>query len=57
MHLTRGDSRAQRPDLHHVRRALMGEHQAGSPVLRPPLSGHSREVHEWGQVIKASMAQ
>jgi hypothetical protein len=35
---------------------FMVEHQAGMPVLMPPLRGHSRDVQECGPVIKASMA-
>jgi transposase len=57
MPITRGDSRDPRPDLNHVMLEVMVEHQAGIPVLRQPLSGHSRDVQEFGPVIKASMAQ
>jgi transposase len=56
MHITRGYSRDHRPDLNQVRLELMVEHQAGLPVLMPPLSGNSRDVQEFGHVIKASMA-
>jgi len=57
MHITRGDSRDHRPDLTHVRRELMVEHQAGMPVLMPPLSGHSRDAHACGQMVKDHLAQ
>jgi transposase len=56
MHITCGYSRDHRPDLHQVMLEFMVEHQAGIPVLMPPLSGHSRDVQECGPVIKASMA-
>lgn len=52
MHITRGYSRDHRPDLNQVMRELMGEHQAGMPVLMPPLSGNSRDVTAFGPVIK-----
>ena len=57
MHITRGDSRDHRPDLNHVLLELMVEHQAGSPVLMPPLSGNSSDAHAFGQVVKDPMAQ
>lgn len=57
MHITRGYSRDHRPDLNHVRLELIVEHQAGIPVLMPPLSGNSRDAHEFGQVVKDPMAQ
>jgi transposase len=56
IHITRGDSREHRPDLKHVMLELMVEHQAGMPVRMEPRSGTSRDVHEFGHVIKASMA-
>jgi transposase len=56
IHITRGDSRDHRPDLNQVMLELMVEHQAGIPVLMQPLSGHSRDVQEFGPVIKESMA-
>jgi transposase len=49
MHLTRGDSRDHRPDLNQVMWELSVEPQAGIPRLRPPRSGHSRDVHACGQ--------
>jgi transposase len=57
VHITRGDSRAHRPDLHQVMLALMVEHQAGIPVRMKPLSGHSRAAPAFGQVVQAHMAQ
>jgi transposase len=56
MHITRGDSRDHRPDLNPVRLDLMVEHQAGIPVLMPPLRGHSRETRDVGQVVREPMA-
>jgi transposase len=44
VHIARGYSRDHRPDLNHVRRALIIEHQAGIPVLMKPLSGNSRDI-------------
>jgi transposase len=35
---------------------LLVEHQAGSPVLMKPLSGHSRDAQECGQVIRDHLA-
>jgi transposase len=57
MHLTRGYSRDHRPDLHQVMLELMVEHQAGMPVLMPPLSGNSRDAQAFGQLIREHMAQ
>jgi Domain of unknown function (DUF4277) len=55
MHRTRGSSRDHRPDRTHVRRDWMIAHQAGRPVLRPPLSGHSHETSPVGPVVSAPM--
>jgi hypothetical protein len=49
----KGESRAPRPDLNHVRVALMVEPQAGLPRLLPPLRGNSREPHPVGPVSRA----
>ena len=57
IHLTRGYSRDHRPDLNQVMLELIVEHQAGIPVLMQPLSGHSRDAHEFGQVVKDHLAQ
>jgi transposase len=55
MHLTRGYRREHRPDLQHVMLELSVEPQAGIPRLRPPLRGHSRDVHAVGQVLRAHL--
>jgi transposase len=57
IHVTRGYSRDQRPDLNQVMLDLIVEHQAGIPVLMKPLSGNSSDVHDFGQLITAHMAQ
>src|SRR5262252_10695640 len=57
MHITRGYSRDQRPDLNQVLLALMVEHQAAIPVLMKPLSGNSSDAHDFGQIIVDHMAQ
>ena len=54
--ITRGYSRDHRPDLHHVMLELMVAHQAGMPVLRPPLRGHRSDAHAVGPVIRAHRA-
>jgi transposase len=56
IHITRGYSRDHRPDLNPVMLELMVEPQAGSPVLRQPLSGNSSDAHECGQVIQEHRA-
>jgi hypothetical protein len=55
MHLTRGDSRDQRPDLTHVMWERIVAPQAGSPRLRPPRRGNSRDGHACGQVRGAHL--
>jgi transposase len=57
VHIIPGYSRDHRPDLNQVRLELIVEHQAGIPVLMKPLSGNSSDAPEFGQVIKAHMAQ
>ena len=57
MHITRGYSRDHRPDLNQVLLELMVEHQAGIPLLMQPLSGKSRDVQAFGQVIQEHLAQ
>lgn len=57
IHITRGSSRDQRPDLNQVMLDLIVEHQAGIPVLMKPLSGHSSDAHDFGQIITDHMAQ
>ena len=51
MHLTRGSSRDQRPDLNQVMLDLLVEPQAGLPRLLKPLSGKSSEAQDFGQII------
>ena len=57
IHITRGYSRDHRPDLNQVLLELMVEHQAGIPLLMQPLSGKSRDVQAFGQVIQEHLAQ
>jgi transposase len=57
IHITRGYSRDQRPDLNQVMLDLMVEHQAGIPVLMKPLSGNSSDATDFGQIITDHMAQ
>jgi len=57
VHLTRGDSRDHRPDLHQVMLDLIVEHQAGIPVLMKPLSGNSNDAPAFGQIIQEPSAQ
>jgi transposase len=57
IHITRGYSRDQRPDLNQVMLDLIVEHQASIPVLMKPLSGNSSDVHDFGQIITDHMAQ
>jgi transposase len=57
MPITRGDSREHRPDLNHVRLDLMVEHHAGIPVLMKPLSGHTSDTRDFGQVVTEHVPQ
>ncbi len=57
MHLTRGDSRDHRPDLHQVRLDVIVERQAGISVLMQPLSGHRSDAQDFGEVISAPIGQ
>jgi transposase len=57
IHITRGYSRDQRPDLNQVMLDLIGENQAGIPVLMKPLSGNSSDAHDFGQIITDPMTQ
>lgn len=47
---TRGDRRAHRPDLPHVRLAVMVEQQAGIPRLMQPRRGHPSAASDVGPV-------
>jgi transposase len=57
IHITRGYSRDQRPDLNQVMLDLIVEHQASIPVLMKPLSGNSSDAHAFGQIITDHTAQ
>src|SRR5262245_20224256 len=57
MHITRGYSRAQRPDLKQVMLDLIVAHQAGLPGLMKPLSGKSSDAHAFGHVLTNHRAQ
>jgi transposase len=57
IHITRGYSRDQRPDLNQVMLDLIVEQQAGIPVLMKPLSGNNSDVQDFGQLITDHMAQ
>ncbi len=54
---TRGSRRDHRPELNHVMLALIVEHHAGMPVLRPPLRGHSRDAQGFGPVVREPSEQ
>jgi transposase len=57
VHITKGYSRAHRPDLNQVMGELIVEHQAGIPVLMTPLSGNRSDPQAFGQVIHADIDQ
>jgi transposase len=57
IHITRGYSRDQRPDLNQVMLDLIVEHQAGIPVLMKPLSGNSSDAQDFGQIIADHVTQ
>ena len=57
IHITRGYSRDQRPDLNQVMLDLIVEHQAGIPVLMKPLSGNSSDAQDFGQLIADHVTQ
>jgi transposase len=57
IHITRGYSRDQRPDLNQVMLHLIVEHQAGIPLLMRPLSGNTSDASEFGQGITEHVAQ
>jgi transposase len=54
-HMTRGYSRDHRPDRNHVMLALIGEPQAGVPLLMPSRRGHSRDTQTCGEIVTARM--
>jgi transposase len=57
IHITRGYSRDQRPDLNQVMLDLVVEHHAGIPVLMKPLNGNSSDAHDFGHIITDHIAQ
>src|SRR5262249_51555254 len=57
IHITRGYSRDQRPDLNQVMLDLVVEHQAGIPVLMKPLNGNSSDAQDFGHIITDHIAQ
>lgn len=57
IHVTRGSSRDHRPDLNQVMLDLMVEHQAGIPGLMQPLRGNSHDATDFGQGVRAPLAQ
>jgi transposase len=56
IHLPQGYSREQRPARNQVMLALSVEHQAGLPLWRQPLHGHSSDATACGQSISAHIA-
>ena len=56
IHITRGYSRDQRPDLNQGMLDLIVEPQAGIPVLMKPLSGNSSAAHDFGQIVTDHIA-
>jgi transposase len=57
IHITRGYSRDQRPDLNQVMLDLVVEHHAGIPVLMKPLNGNSSDAPDFGHIITDHIAQ
>jgi transposase len=57
IHITRGYTRGHRPDLSQVMWELIVAHQAGLPILMKPLSGHSRDAQDVGEVIRTHVHQ
>ena len=57
IHITRGYSRDHRPDLNQVVLQLIGENQAGIPVLMKPLSGNSEDKTDFRATIEAHVGQ
>jgi hypothetical protein len=55
--ITRGDSRAHRPDLNQVRLELMVEQQVGILILMKPRSGNSSDAHDCGAVVCTQVNQ
>ena len=57
VHITQGYSRDHRPDLNQVMLELMVEHQAGIPLLMPPLSGNSSDTQQFGEAVRLHVQQ
>jgi transposase len=57
MHITRGHSRDQRPDLTQGMLDVLVAHQAGIPVLMQPLSGNRSDAQAFGQIVSEPMGQ
>src|SRR4029450_10162290 len=57
IHITRGYSRDQRPDLNQVIVDLIVDNHARIPVLMKPLSGNSSDAQDFGQLIGGHVAQ
>jgi transposase len=57
IHSTQGYRRNHRPDLNQVMLDLMVEHQAGLPIWMLPLSGNSRDVTDFGQIVQEHISQ
>ena len=57
IHITQGYSRDHRPDLNQVMLDLIVEHQAGLPLWMQPLSGNSRDVTDFGQIVQEHISQ
>jgi transposase len=56
IHIIRGYSRDHRADLNHVMLDLIVEHQAGIPLLMPPLSGHTSDAIDFRHVVTEHLA-
>jgi transposase len=57
IHITRGYSRDHRPDLNQVMLELIVDSQAGIPILMKPLSGHSSDAKDFGEVVRTHIDQ
>jgi transposase len=57
MHITRGYSRAPRPDRNQGMLDVIVERHAGIPVVMKPLSGNSSDAQDFGEVISAHIGQ
>lgn len=57
IHVTKGYSKEQRPDLNQVMLELIVEQQAGLPLLMKPLSGNSSDKKVFEQGIKSHIRQ